>query len=71
MNIRLNALCPGAFLALTPFLSRPVMADELNKKTEFQLSEPVQIPRKVFAPGEYVFQLEDSESDRTWYRSFR
>ena len=40
MNIRWNSLCIGALLALTPFLARPVMADEWNKKTEFQFSKP-------------------------------
>src|ERR1700730_2457910 len=64
MNIKLNALCLGGFLALTSFLAQPVMADEWNKKTEFQFSAPVEIPGKVLAAGKYVFQLADSESDR-------
>ena len=64
MNIRLNALCLGGFLALTPFLAQPVMADEWNKKTEFQFSGPVEIPGKALAAGKYVFQLVDSDSDR-------
>src|SRR5258708_14629604 len=64
MNIKLNALCLGAVLALTPFLARPVLADEWNKKTEFQFSEAVQIPGKVLAPGKYIFQLVGNESDR-------
>src|ERR1700736_557306 len=64
MNIRLNALYFGGFLALTSILAQPVMADEWNKRTEFQFSGPVQIPGKVLAAGKYVFQLEDSESDR-------
>ena len=64
MNIKLNALCLGGFLALTSFLAQPVMADEWNKKTEFQFSQPVEIPGKVLAPGKYVFQLVDSDSDR-------
>ncbi|MCU1235131.1 MAG: hypothetical protein JWP63_3098 [Candidatus Solibacter sp.] len=64
MNTRLNALCLGGILALVPFLAQPVRADEWNKKTEFEFSGPVQIPGKVLAAGKYVFQLEDSESDR-------
>jgi hypothetical protein len=70
MNIKLNALCLGGFLALTSFLAQPVMADEWNKKTEFQFSGPVQIPGKVLAPGKYVFQLLDSESDRNIVQVF-
>jgi hypothetical protein len=70
MNIQLNALCLGGFLALTSFLAQPVMADEWNKKTEFQFSGPVQIPGKVLAPGKYVFQLVDSEADRNIVQVF-
>jgi len=64
MNIKLNALCLGGFLALTSFVAQPAMADEWNKKTDFTFNEPVEIPGKVLAPGKYVFQLADSESDR-------
>jgi hypothetical protein len=63
MNIRLNVLYLGAFMALTPFLVQPVLADERNKRTEFQFSEPVQIPDKVLVPGKYIFQLVDTETD--------
>src|ERR1700736_3957083 len=70
MNIRLNALYFGGFLALTSILAQPVMADEWNKRTEFQFSGPVQIPGKVLAAGKYVFQLEDSESDRNIVQVF-
>ena len=70
MNIKLNTLCLGGFLALTAFLAQPVMADEWNKKTEFQFSGPVQIPGKVLAAGKYVFQLVDSDSDRNIVQVF-
>jgi hypothetical protein len=70
MNIKLNTLCLGGFLALTPFLAQPVMADEWNKKIEFQFSGPVQIPGKVLAPGKYVFQLVDSDSNRNIVQVF-
>ena len=70
MNIRLNALCLGGFLALTSFLAQPVIADESNKKTEFQFSQSVEIPGKVLAPGKYVFQLVDSDSDRNIVQVF-
>ncbi len=70
MNIKLNTLCLGGFLALGAFLAQPVMADEWNKKTEFQFSAPVQIPGHVLAPGKYVFQITDSESDRNIVQVF-
>ena len=64
MNIKLNALLLGGFLALTSFLAQPAKADEWNKKIDFQFSAPVEIPGKVLPAGKYVFQLADSESDR-------
>jgi hypothetical protein len=70
MNIRVNALCLGGFLALTFVLAQPVMADEWNKKMEFQFSGPVEIPGKTLAPGKYVFQLVDSDSDRNIVQVF-
>jgi hypothetical protein len=54
----------GAALALTGFMTKSVMADEWNKRTEFQFSGPVQIPGKVLPAGKYVFELADSGSDR-------
>ena len=70
MNIRLNALGLGVFFALTSFLAHPVMADEWNKRIEFQFSNPVEIPGNVLTPGKYVFQLVDSESDRNTVQVF-
>ena len=70
MNIKLTTLCLGGLLALTSFMARPVLADEWNKKTEFQFSAPVQIPGKTLAAGKYVFQLADSESNRNIVQIF-
>jgi hypothetical protein len=64
MNSRLNTLCLGAALALSAFMTKPVMADEWNKRTEFQFSGPVQIPGKVLPAGKYVFEIADSDSNR-------
>ena len=64
MKNRLNALCFSAALALSALMTKPVMADEWNKRTEFQFSGPVQIPGKVLPAGKYVFELADSESNR-------
>jgi hypothetical protein len=70
MNIKLNALCLGGFLALTSLLAQPAMADEWNKKIEFQFSGPVQIPGKVLAAGKYVFQLVDNDANRNIVQVF-
>jgi hypothetical protein len=64
MKNRLHTLCFGAALALGAFMTRPAVADEWNKKTEFQFSGPVEIPGKVLPAGKYVFELADSESNR-------
>src|ERR1700674_3357495 len=70
MNGRLNALYLGASLALSVFMTKPVMADESNKRTEFQFSAPVEIPGKELAPGKYVFELANSGSDRNIVQVF-
>ena len=41
---------------------QPVRASELNKRTEFQFSAPVEIPGRVLAPGKYVFQIADVDT---------
>jgi hypothetical protein len=64
MNTRLNVLYLSGSLALSLFMTKPVLADEWNKRTEFQFSAPVEIPGRVLSPGKYVFQLADSDSDR-------
>jgi hypothetical protein len=63
MNSKFKALCLSGSLALSFLMTKPVMADEVNKRTEFQFSAPVQIPGKVLVPGKYVFQIADSSSD--------
>jgi hypothetical protein len=64
MNIKLNALFLSSSLALSVFTTKPAMADETNKRIEFQFSAPVQIPGHVLAPGKYVFELMDGPVDR-------
>jgi hypothetical protein len=70
MISRLNALYLSGSLALSLYMTKPIMADEANKRTELQFSAPVQIPGHVLAPGEYVFQLLDSPSDRNIVQVF-
>ena len=63
MNSKLKALCLSGSLALSFFMTKPMMADEMNKRTEFQFSAAVEIPGRVLAPGKYVFELADNTSD--------
>src|SRR5260370_27336982 len=65
MNSKLKALWVGGLLTLTFFTTKPMLADEWNKKTEFTFSAPVEIPGNVLTPGKYVFELADTESNRS------
>jgi len=65
MKGRLKALYLSGSLALSVFMAKPVMADDWNKRIDFQFSAPVEIPGKVLMPGKYVFELLDSDSDRS------
>ena len=71
MNIKLNALFLSSSLALSIFVTKPAMADETNKRVEFQFSQSVQIPRHVLAPGKYVFELIDGPDDRNTVEVFK
>ena len=71
MNSTLKALCLSGSLALSFFATKPVMADAMNKRTEFQFSAPVEIPGKVLAAGKYVFELANDQSDRNIVQSSR
>jgi hypothetical protein len=48
-------------MALIGSLITPAMADQWNKKTEFEFSGPVEVPGKVLDAGKYVFQLLDTQ----------
>lgn len=61
MNIRLKAVWLGASMALISSMMTPAMADEWDKKTEFEFSGPVEVPGKVLDAGKYVFQLLDTQ----------
>jgi hypothetical protein len=63
MKSPLKSLCLSGSLALGFFMTKPVLADEMNKRTEFQFSGSVEIPGKVLAPGKYVFQLPSDGSE--------
>jgi hypothetical protein len=64
MRRKLNALYLIGLLAPTLFLTKPMMADEWNKKTELRFSAPVEIPGNVLPAGKYVFEIADSQSGR-------
>jgi LPXTG-motif cell wall-anchored protein len=71
MTSRLNSLYFSASLALSFFITQPIMADEGNKKIEFEFAAPVQIPGHLLAPGKYVFELMDTAfSDRNMVQIF-
>jgi len=63
MNSKLKALYLSGSLALSFLVTKPVMADEMNKSTEFQFSAPMEIPGQVLAPGKYLFKLANDSSD--------
>lgn len=56
------ALC-GAGLALGLAVPR-AQADQWNKKTTLTIDQPIQVTDTYLEPGQYVFKLLDSQSDR-------
>ncbi len=70
MNNKWNATFLGGLVALSFFVTKPVVADEWNKRTEFQFSAPVEIPGRVLIPGKYVFELADNPADRNIVQVF-
>jgi hypothetical protein len=53
-----------AALALLGSTITPAMADEWNKETRLEVTQPLEIPGKVLTPGTYIFKLADSDADR-------
>ena len=45
-------------------------ADEWNKRTILTTNQPIQVTNKVLGPGQYVFMLDNSNSDRHIVRIF-
>ena len=64
MNSSLKILCAGGLLAMTSLITKPAMADEWNKRTEFTFNESVEIPGNVLSAGKYVFEIATSDSNR-------
>jgi hypothetical protein len=64
MKNKLKIVALSGIFGLAFLTTKPVMADEFNKRTEFEFSGPVEIPGKVLSAGKYVFELADNSSDR-------
>jgi hypothetical protein len=60
MKLKFSTWLVGAALALTGSIVTPVMADDWNKETRIEISEPLEIPGMVLTPGTYIFKLADS-----------
>jgi len=60
-----KAVRAGAILGSALILTAVLMADVWNKKTEMTFNETVELPGGVvLPPGDYVFKLADSSSNR-------
>ena len=57
------AICCGMAFAAS-VVTTPARADEWNKKTVLTVNETLQVRDTVLEPGQYVFRLLDSQSDR-------
>jgi LPXTG-motif cell wall-anchored protein len=53
----------GAMIAAAA-LAVPAQADDWNKKTILTVNEPIQVTKTLLPPGQYVFRLLDSQSNR-------
>jgi len=62
-NARQTATAFGLII-LTSFSLSTAKADEWNKKTVLTINEPIQVRETLLPPGQYVFKLLNSMSDR-------
>jgi len=61
LGIAVGTVCGVALAAGLAMLAR---ADEWNKRTIVTVNQPIQVSEKLLEPGQYVFKLLDSNSDR-------
>ena len=61
VKMMVGMVCGVALAAGLAMLAR---ADEWNKRTIFTVNQPIQVSDKLLEPGQYVFKLLDSSSDR-------
>ena len=59
--MNLKCCVPMALLLLA---AAPIFGDDWDKKTDVTISRPVQVPGTILQPGQYVFVLLNSDSDR-------
>jgi hypothetical protein len=64
MTIRWNRFLLTACVALIGISIKTAFADEWNKEMKLRINEPVQVPGRVLEPGNYIFRLADSPSNR-------
>jgi hypothetical protein len=64
MKVSITKWGLGAALGLITLAMQPAIADEWNKEMHIHINTPVEIPGKVLTPGDYLFRLLDSPSDR-------
>jgi len=57
-----TTVCAIAFTAGT--VAFRAQADQWDKKTILTVDRPIQVQEKLLEPGQYVFKLQDSNSDR-------
>jgi LPXTG-motif cell wall-anchored protein len=61
LRMAVGTVCGVALAAGLAILAR---ADEWNKRTILTVNQPIQVSDKLLEPGQYVFKLLDSNSDR-------
>jgi LPXTG-motif cell wall-anchored protein len=61
-NLRTRTVAAGVFIF--GFAAGMARADQWDKKTILTVNEPIQVRDTLLEPGQYVFKLVDSQSDR-------
>src|SRR5207302_9607736 len=64
INARTMSVTFCALGLATGLAVHPLQADEWDKKTILSVSQPIQVEETLLRPGEYVFKLLNSNSDR-------
>jgi hypothetical protein len=74
MKLFSQKFCPRALAVVCALASAGLFtaarADEWNKRTTLTINEPIQVANKVLDPGQYVFKLVDSSSNRNIVQIF-
>ena len=74
MKLFSQNVCPRGLAVVCALASAGLFtaarADEWNKRTTLTVSEPIQVANKVLDPGQYVFKLVNSSSNRNIVQIF-